>query len=210
MRAVLLALVATWTVTSAATGQPTIRFEDSRVIIAGVTSGGRVACYGVAHDFLGFDRAVYRWGREASDDDRDGAVAIALPRTVPVRSIWACTDVVTGLFALAGPGYSPAKEVGLPGRGLFSPPQGGYQFQVETDRVDLFLIRPGGGAWLNLTGDGAANDADRTTNGRVSATAEHFTGIGAARGVPATLERGARIVAFFPLSLEYAVVTLGE
>jgi hypothetical protein len=190
--------------------RPVITFEKNQVVVSDATPGGRVACYGIAHDYVDLDRAVYRWGREALDDDLDGTVAIELPRDVPVRSIWACADVASGRFALAGPEHSPAKEIELRGRGALISARGTRQFQIEADRVDLVFFRHGEGAWLQLTGDGAANDDDRAADGAVHAAAEHFQGIGALKAVPATLEGAGTVIAFYPQTLEYCVVTLGE
>jgi len=190
---------------------PVIGFEQKGVVVvSGVTPGGRVACYGVAHDWVDFYRGIYRWGREAVDDDRDGSVTVELPREVPVRSVWACVDIATGAVAIAAPDDSPRKEVALRGRGSLLGAHGDRQFQVESERVDLLLARPGEGAWLQLAGDGATNDDDRAADGAVHARAAGFKGIGAVKAVAASLQGACTIVAFYPLTLEYSVVALGK
>ena len=196
--------------TAGAGDRPVISFEKNQVIVDSITQGGRVACYGVAHDFLDLDRAIYRWGREAVDTDGNGSVAIELPREVPERSIWVCADVATGRLSVQAPDGSSGVEVPLRGRGALLSAANNDRFEVASDRVDLLLGRPGEGAWLQLTGDGGASDHDLVTDGAVNARAAEFEGIGALKAVPATLRGAGTIVAFYPYTLEYSVVTLGK
>ncbi len=209
-RALILASILFLLAAPSLAGPPVVTFEPKAVVVSDVTPGGRVACYGIAHDWVDFYRGIYRWGREAVDDDRDGAVTVELPREVPVRSVWACIDVATGAVAIGAPDHSPRKEVALRGRGSLLGAHGDHQFQVESERVDLFLARRGEGAWLQLTGDGATNDDDRTANGAVHAREADFKGIGAVKTVAASLQGACTVVAFYPMTLEYSVVTLGK
>ena len=195
---------------AAAVAQPSISFGKNLVTVKGITAGGRVACYGVAHDFVDTYPGIYRWGRETVDADGDGAVSIELPREVPARSVWACTDVATGVLAMAAPDKAPLVEIPLLGRGALASAKGNDIFSVESERVDLLLIRPGEGAWLLLTGDGGDTDGDKSADGAVNARPDDFQGIGAMKTAAASFKSGGTIVALYPLTLEFSVVPLGR
>jgi hypothetical protein len=196
--------------TASAFAQPSITFKGNQVIAKGITAGGRVACYGVAHDFVDTYPGIYRWGREAVDTDGDGVATIELPREVPTRSLWVCADVVTGQLVLQTPAPTSLNEVPLRGRGALLGANGNDLLNVASDRVDLVLIRPGQGAWLLLTGDGGDTDDDKLANGSVNARPEAFQGIGAVETVTASLRSGATLIAIYPLTLEYSVAPLGK
>jgi hypothetical protein len=207
--ALSLAGAALLAVTAARADQPTISFEKNQVMVDSISNGGRVACYGVAHDFQDSHPELLRWGREGVDDDGDGAVAIDLPRDVPRLSVWVCADVATGRIALASPTSEPVVEtvfsgIGTEAKGPLA------SFGVDGDTKDLFLLRPGDGAWLAVAGDGGANDADGVADGRIIAAVETFRGIGAVRAAPAALHAGGTIVVIDPMSFELSVVAVGK
>ena len=190
-------------------GPPIVAFEEKTILVKDVTPGGRVACYGVGREFVQIRPEIVRCGREAVDDDRDGAVAIELPRPVPRRSLWVCADVATGTLAVASPITDSPEQTPFSGSGVdLKGPLG--SFAAEGAQKDLFLLRPGDGAWLALAGDGGTSDGDRRTDGRVLASTEAFRGIGAARGALASLHAGATVVAIDPLSLEFSIVPVGR
>ncbi len=189
--------------------QPVISFEKNQVIVDSITPGGRVACYGVAHDFQEAHPELLRWGREGVDDDGDGTVAIELPRSVPRLSIWVCADILADRIAMASPSSESLTETPFSGSGTET--KGALaSFGVDGAHKDLFLFRPSDGAWLALAGDGGAADSDAVADGRVIASAETFRGIGAVRAAPASLHAGGTIVVIDPMSFEFSVVAVGK
>lgn len=192
---------------SAAWAQPVITFEGTRVVVSKVTPGGRVACYGVAHDFQAVFPELLRWARELTDADADGAVALDIGREVPHDSQWFAADLTTGLLASASPRSGPPREVPLEGPGITGTPGAPRAaLRVGLSAVDIFVVRQNQGAWVLLGGDGAAGDADGQSDGSVSAELTEFQPVGKAGAAPAAFAQADLVVVVDPFSLEYSIV----
>jgi hypothetical protein len=208
MRHLAVAITAFVAAASAALAQPTISFEKNLVTVKGVTAGGRVACYGVAHDFQGVHPELLRWAREVADDDRDASVVFEIPRDVPHDSQWFAVDLATGQLAAASPRGDAAREVPFDGPGVIdSPASVRGALRVHRSDADFFVARAGHGAgsWVLLAGDGAGGDADGAPDGFVSGELAAFQPVGHAPAAPAALALADLAIVIDPYTLQYSI-----
>ncbi len=192
-----------------AAAAPSISFDGKQVIAKGVTPGGDVACYGVAHDFQAVYPELLRWAKEVTDTDGDGTVTFEIPREVPHDSQWFVVDLATGLLATATPRGDEQREVAFAGAGVIdakNAPRG--VLRVDRSIVDLFVARygDGGGTWVLLAGDGAGGDADGQSDGAISAELKAFRPVGRSAAAPAAFAQADLIIAIDPFTLEYSIL----
>jgi hypothetical protein len=207
MKLVLLVSVVVMVSFVPATAQPNMGFDDYQIVIKGITPGGRVACYGLGHDFVAIRPEILRWAQERVDDDLDGGVVIEVTRRISRLSIWACADVASGGVFFGSPTYEESREHPFSGLG-WKPGDPSGVFGADGAQRDFFLVRPAEGAWLAIAGDGGSTDADSATDGSVFVSPQAFQGLGAVVGMAAPLEPTATMVILEPHTLEYSIVQL--
>jgi len=186
---------------------PTITFQTESVEIGGLTPGGQLALYGVAHEFSREYPTIQRWARQLRDDRLEGRATFDLGHAIPEQSLWVAVDLATGLVASASPRAVLLHPAEFRGDGVTSGPGGpGTVFRSEGRLVDLFLVRPGAGAWLLVTGDGGGRDTDGVSDGSVSALLVDFAAVGESPATPHAFVAGDIVVVVDPRSLDFSVL----
>jgi len=207
-RALSATILTTMLVTPALAGPPIITFEQKAVVVEDVTPGGRVAIYGVAHDFRAVLPELLRWARELADEDRDGSVTFELPRQVPTDSQWFVVDVSTGALTAASPRGDDPRERPFDGPGIVdSHAAARGALRVRREMADVLVVRPGAGSWLLLAGDGAGGDADETPDGFISGELANFQSVSRPQLTPAAFAHADVAIVVDPFSLEYSILS---
>lgn len=188
---------------------PEIMFDPMAVIVADVTPHGQVALFSVARESGDFAPIVARREAILSDDDGDGRVQFALPKGVAFRSVWVAVDLTSGEFAAATPASFPLRELKL-ASGKFKAGLKGKQdsFEFPTHFLEVFVARPGVGAWVGSSADGDDNDDDGPANGSVSTSLEHMKPVGSSPTPPDEFRDGDVVVVIDPSELQVGVVQI--
>lgn len=192
-----------------AAAQPSITFDSKQVIATGISPGGTVALYGVAHDFQAVLPELLRWARELTDDDRDGAVTFQVPREVPLDSQWFVVDMTTGELAASSPRGGDPREVPFDGPGIVdSHASPRAALRVRRAIADILVVRSGegSGSWLLLAGDNADGDSDSAPDGFISGALASFQAVGRTAAIPSAFARADLAVVVDPFSLEYSIL----
>lgn len=196
--------------TSAYAAPPQIQFQETSVSATGVSPAGQVAWFSVARESTGVGSLIVRREEVVKDDDGDGAVRLDLGKPVPPRSIWAAVDLKTGEISLATPAGYPLREVPFQ-PGTVHPGAGGAldHLRVEgSDSVELFVARPGMGAWAHTVWDGAADDEDGPANRRISSALAKLEPVGASPAPPDRLKPGDIVVVMDPDAMRVSAARL--
>ncbi len=192
-------------------GQPTVTFEKDRLVVKGITGGGRVGCYGIAHDYVRIRPELLRWEKVEVDTDGDGEVSVGVGRAVPLRSLWLVVDLETGQWSAATPDPTSRREVPGKGAGLVTAPDGTRSIlRQRRAYLDVLVARPAVGVWVEIAGDGSEQDADRQPDGVTSvdlAQASAFIGSPAA---PKTIDPKDVVIAVDPDTLEFSAIANGQ
>jgi hypothetical protein len=177
------------------------------VEVSGLTSGGAVAWWSVAHEPQEYHRRVV--GRGGIDQDADGDGRVVLPASGPVaiKSVWIAVDLGSGAYAVAAPdGFFPeALEFG-PGEGLSGSAPGQVD-RLTAAREDLVIlaVRPGAegaGAWTHSVLDGGEEDGDQREDGALVAVLSEAVAVEGSSPAPETLLSGDVLAAIHPRSLQ--------
>ncbi|MBI4914331.1 MAG: hypothetical protein HY825_00655 [Acidobacteria bacterium] len=192
-----------------AEAEPTISFEPTAVVVSGVTSGGEVALYGVAHDFRWEYPAILWWARSLIDEKQIGTVSLDLGQGVPEHSLWIAVDMTTGESGFGSPRAGFVRQVDFQGPGVGNGPDGEYTaFRAVGGLVDIVVVRPGTGLWLTKTGDGGAADADGTSDGVVTAVLSSFEPVGDSPLAPETFDANDIVIVVDPKSMKFSIVVV--
>ena len=204
----LLLLVVLAVPAAADDATPTVRFDSRSVALAGLTPSGSVAWYSVSREPQGYSTlTASRSGVETAD--ALGEATIELEGDVATASVWVVVDLEQGGFAVAAPQGTSFREIGFEGRSVVADPQGKLNRLVHTrPYVELFLARPGVGAWAMAAGEGAEGDDDGEQDGSLHTTLADMEPLAASPPPPDELEAGDVLVMVDPRTLEYYVVEL--
>lgn len=206
----LVLLVAVAAAPSAAAAGPTVSFEARRVALAGLTPSGSVAWTSVSRDPQGYSTLVARRSDVASADAL-GEATIELEGEVATASVWFVVDLETGGLTVAAPPGTSFREIGFDGRSVVASPQGKLNRLVHTrPYLELFLARPGVGAWSMAAGEGAAGDEDGEREGSLRTTLADMEPVAAGPPPPEELAAGDVLVMVDPRALEYYAVVFGR
>lgn len=129
--------------------------------------GATVILFNVAREPAGAIARVVSRHERLIDDDRDGVIRYVPARGVAWRSIWIVVDLETGALAVAAPGGAPMPMRSYGGRESLPAQAIVQHLDVERERVDILVVRPGVGAWAGVVRDGGAADQDRQANRRL-------------------------------------------
>lgn len=149
----------------------TVTFGDQSITFSGVTSGGRLAVFGVAREALNtkpVTPATVIRAEILSDSDGDGVVRLDLPVRVPALGMWAAADLQSGAHtAFPTPGYSPRSIALVPE--LLRNDNAGQLRKLEWPfgEIDVFLVRPREGAWRFYASKASGADENRSNGNRL-------------------------------------------
>jgi len=150
--------------------KPTVGFEAQRVVLGGLTPSGNVAWYSISREPQGYSTLIAQRSGFVTADAL-GEAAIELEREVAPASVWVVVDLDNGGFTAAAPPGTSFRDIGFDGRSVVAGPEGKLDRLVHArPYLELFLARPGVGAWVMSAGDGAAGDDDGEQDGTLRTT----------------------------------------
>lgn len=156
----LLVLALTPTVGLAA---PVVTLTEESVDVTALTPGGAVAVFGSSRRLDGWT-PVRLSHAELATANGAGELSVTPDGGVPTQSVWLAVDLTTGEATVAWPVAAEPEErlfdleLGLPGPDLL---------EDEALGLELFLARPGVGAWTTVASDGGPTDVGPADDGRV-------------------------------------------
>jgi hypothetical protein len=183
------------------------------VEVSGLTPGGEVVWWTVAHEPQEYHRRVVRRGGIDQDADGDGRVVLPASGPVAIKSVWIAVDVGSGAYAVAAPeGFLPeALEFG-PGEGLSGSASGQVDRLVAArEELVILTVRPGGegaGVWAQSVLDGGEGDGDQREDGALAAVLSEAVAVGEGPSAPEALLPGDVIAVIDPRSLEVFITRL--
>ena len=203
---VLLVLLATTPSAAAAAAKPTVLFDTGRVALTGLTPSGSVAWYSVSREPQGYSTLVARRSGLAIADAL-GEATIELDREVATASVWVVVDLAKGGLVVAAPRGTSFREIGFDARSVAAGPAGKLDRLVHArPYLELFLARPGVGAWVMTAGEGAAGDDDGERDGWLRTALASMEPIETSPPPPDELEADDVLVMVDPRTLEYYAV----
>jgi hypothetical protein len=169
----------------------TVTLEGSAVVVDGVSSRGDVVIWGLSRIPKQYHSRTQTTSEIRNDDNGDGSVRLEVDYAIPLQSQWLAVDLETGRIAVASSqGFAPELK-GLGSDRLKKASNGRLRrLELAMGDVEVLWIRPGIGAWLALTHDGAANDEDGRLDGRFTLPLEQLRPLGAAPPPPDGFENG--------------------
>lgn len=157
----IVLLAAIWATSSttptSVSPNPTVRFNDRTVTVSGVRPGADVLFFSVAKIPRRYDFRIVRWQKIVTDEDHDGTVSFQAETTIPITSVWAIADVLTGQVTLATPDPLGVNQIPI-GRSALRKTGDGFIF--DHSYLDLLYVHPGKGVWAWHIVDGGADDTD--------------------------------------------------
>jgi hypothetical protein len=185
---------------------PQITFEENRVAASGLTPGAQVAWFSVAREPAPFVGVMVR--REAIlASDVVGTAVFELDAEVPLCSIWVAVDLASGEFTVAVPPDYPLRELNLPSGTVRNGPKGKLdRIFKESHLIEVFVARPGTGAWVVTVADGSEEDEDGPANGTLSLALDRMAPVNASPPPPDEFAAGDVFVAIDPEAMAVAAV----
>jgi hypothetical protein len=149
----------------------TLTTSPELLTIANATKGGRVILAGVSVTSERNTRRLRRFAEVLTDTDGDGRIQFVPPGSVPLRSVWAATDLESGATATApGPGRSVTYLLQIPATAFKKDVDGALTgFESRGVEVQLVVVRPKQGAWMTYAQEGFEGDEDGSRNGVIRA-----------------------------------------
>jgi hypothetical protein len=183
-------------------------YEDD-LLITGVTPGADAVLFSVAREPADFNAIIVRRLEVLSDTDSDGLVRWEVGQPVPFRSIWVAVDLASGELALATPEEYPLREAEIAEPLAKTGPGGALdQLEIGGDSIELLVVRPGVGAWVQSIVDGGEEDDDEPANRLVTATVPAMEALGASPPAPLELVLGDLVIGIDPDRMEVFTVYL--
>jgi hypothetical protein len=192
---------------------PEITFDKQGLALAGLTPAGKLAWYSLAREPQGYTtRIVQRSGVEVAD--ALGEAKVELEDPLPPFSVWLVVDLTSGGHSVARPEPEtglplPFREALFPGQSLARNPQGKLNRLMHTRAyVELFLARPGVGAWVLAAGEGAEGDDDGRLDGSLRTALETMKPVGDSPAPPDEYAAKDILMIVDPRALEYYALQL--
>lgn len=205
-RPLLLLLVVLAFPPAADAAAPVVRFDARSVSLTGLTPSGSVAWTSVSREPGGYSTLTATRSGVATADALGEAV-IELDGDVATASVWVVVDLGEGGFTVAAPEGTSFREVAFDGRSVAASPEGQLNRLVHARRyIELFLARPGVGAWATAAGEGAEGDDDGEQNGSLRTTLAAMQPLAASPPPPDELAADDVLVMVDPRTLEYYAV----
>jgi hypothetical protein len=192
---------------SAAAGatKPTLDFEAQRVVLGDLTPSGNVAWYSISREPQGYSTLIAQRSGFVTAD-AVGEASIELERDVAPASVWVVVDLDHGGFTVASPSGTSFREIGADEGSVTASPDGELSLVHARPYLELFLARPGVGAWVMAAGDGAAGDDDGEQDGTLLITFATMQPLEASPPPPDELRANDVLVMVDPRALEYYAV----
>jgi hypothetical protein len=190
-----------------AMGELQITFEGDVVVASQVTPFADVAWFSVAREAQPFQAVMVRREAIVTDATGTGTVSFDVGKAVPPCSIWVAVDLKTGEFAVAAPPDEPLREVGVPPGALRNGPNGRLnRFVQDTHLLEVFVARPGTGAWVATLTDQDNPSEVTPGDGTVAVGLERLESVGATKAAPTEFLAGDVVVAIDPEQMTVAAV----
>lgn len=168
-------------------------------MVSGVTAGGDVILFGVSRERAEFATRLRHWKRVESDIDRDGQVVVNLGDPVPAPSAWVAVDIATGqLVLLRAPDEPPGGVEVFPDAAFQAEDGQVTALVMDTESLDLLVVRPGVGAWRHGAVEGPH---ERTPDGLLRVPFTRLRRLTGAVDGPGELRPGDVLVGIEPWSL---------
>lgn len=210
-----LALLGTFVYTMGAAAQETrplaMSVTPARVQVSNTTPAGRVVLFTASMSGTGGVLRQQTGAKSFTDDDGDGRVVYVSPAPIPLRSIWIAFDVETGRYTSAGPDGYPLHQLAFPSTLLKKDAEGVLGvFDNELLAAEMVVVRPKAGAWRLVALEGAAGDADKTRNGRLSLASNDAVPVAGNTAAPKHLKNGDVIAVIDTGRMEYFITEVGK
>jgi len=187
-----------------------ITFEEAAVVASHLSPGGDAVFFSVAREPQGYyNRIVRRSGVEVVDALGQARFEVA-EGEVPLKSVWVVADVASGGVSVAAPEGFVLQEVPFPSRAFeVGAPGVVNRLRHAAEEVDLFMIRPGEGAWSLRAWDRSPRDRDDEDDDQVVTSLEDLEPV-TEPGLPPPGRYGAGdvIVVINPRDLTYYATRL--
>src|SRR6266849_944085 len=198
----LNSLVATTSV--AAPSQLSISLSTATVRIDGATPGTSLLLFSVANEPAGYYNAVVR-REELITADRSGAAEVQLQEPLPRRSVWFAVNVRTGEYAVATPSRFPRLATLVAPHAL-PDAMGIERLAIVRDYVEVAVIRPGTGVWVDSLSKGGPKDTNKG-GGPLHATISSFKSLDKSTRGPDHLTPADLLIIVDPHTLQYYVAS---
>lgn len=201
---------------NAAPGTPmTVTFGERSLTFTGVMPGEQVAVFGLTREPLGkhpmTPTTVVR-AEILTDTDRDGVVRFDLPVEIPLQGMWAAVGLSSGAHAaFPTPGYKAQLIQLVPD--LVRSDNTGQLNKLEWtfSEIDLFVVRPGEGAWRRYTSKGSGLDENKDNGKRaLRMDVSSMTRIGGSPEGPRKLRNGDIVAVFDRHEMRYGILEVGR
>jgi hypothetical protein len=210
--ALLLFVVVTGDASAAAL---TTEFGNRSLIVHGVTPGGSVAVFGLAREPLQTHPATPATVVRAEilkDTDGDGTVQLTLSVPVPRMGMWAVTDLSSGASAaFPTTGYEPRLIALDPD--LLKNDNAGQLRKLDwpLSEIDVFVARPGEGAWRFYASKESLLDENRSTGNRsLRIDILNMVPIGDSPDAPHNFHKGDVVAIFDRREMQYGILEVGH
>jgi hypothetical protein len=141
-----------------------------------------------------------------------GTADLDFGRPIPMAGIWAVVDQISGTYNIVTASDYPRREQSFPSSIYKHATPADIIDQLSTNSLMLRMlwVRPGngGGSWFLTASDGAMNDDDRTPNGEVSTSTDHFLPIEGKEKPPKKLKIGDILILIDPFEMNFRATTV--
>ncbi len=188
----------------------TVRLEPSAIVAEGLSPHGNVLLFGVSVESRGFNDAIRRWDRVASDDDGDGRVTFAFEEEIPFRSIWAVVDLRGDDYVVVTPQGTTVPQPVPPGALRPGAKDEIAGLELTGTVAYVAIIRGGAGAWgLNVDANGR-NDDDQTDAAVMRVDPNKLSSLAGNAPPPRVLVPGDLLLIINPLDMEFFATRLAR
>jgi len=194
----------------------TATFGERSITIQGVTPGERVAVFGLSHEPLTtrtpITPAIVVRAEILTDTDGDGVVRFDLPVPVPLQGIWTAVGLTSGVHrAFPTPGFEPRLIALVPE--LLRNDNAGQLSKLEWpfSEIDLFVVRPGEGAWRRYAAKFSGSDENRDNGQRaLRLDVSSMIRIGDSPEGPQRFRNGDIVAIFDRRQMQYGILEVGR
>jgi hypothetical protein len=183
------------------------RADGHHLRIAGASPSGEVIVVSAIRETkrgraISLDRVS-----QALTADGAGSADLDYGQDIPIASIWAVVDQISGSYAIVTPGDYPRRQKASVGSILkhATPAEVIDQLVTNSLVMQILWVRPGngGGSWNVTVSDGAANDEDHSSNGEVLTSTELFTSIDGKNKPPKKLKKDDVLILIDPFEMTF-------